>query len=329
MKRWFAVASFGALLTLPGLADPLSFTFTNFDVLGSASTRITGANDSGLMVGWYTDANGTHGFTLQNGNESQFTALTATNATTVLGVNDNGDMVGFTGAVNTGIAFIYNAAGNSFTQVPLNSFGSPNAVLDQATGINGNGLVTGFYAQSGITKGYTDNGGTISFPITEAGATNTTLTGLNLSGTIVGFGGFSGGINKAFTDTSGTFSSAYLAPGSASTCFQGIDTAGDIVGDYAAAGGCSTNTQGLLLVGGINGTLMTLNFPDVNAQSTKILGISPDGTRLVGTWTDGSTNHGFYATLNTPGVPEPGTILMTLGGLGLLAGMKLRRRKNV
>src|SRR3954451_20174855 len=66
----------------------ISFAYTTIDVLGSTSTTAYGLNNSGQIVGAYTDSAGTHGFLNTDG---VFTTLPFVPT----GINNVGQIVGY------------------------------------------------------------------------------------------------------------------------------------------------------------------------------------------------------------------------------------------
>jgi hypothetical protein len=69
--------------------------------------------------------------------------------------------------------------------------------------------------------------------------------------------------------------------------------------------------------------VMGSSAPSACVETNFDYGVSPNGNEIVRSWFDGSTVHGFYATLNTGSVPEPGTVF---SGIGLLAGAGSEKR---
>jgi hypothetical protein len=67
--------------------------FVSFDVPGASLTRPLDVNDSGVIVGRYDDANGAHGFVL---NQGVFTSIDFPGAvfSSALGINELGQIVG-------------------------------------------------------------------------------------------------------------------------------------------------------------------------------------------------------------------------------------------
>jgi hypothetical protein len=78
-------------------------TFTNFEAAGSTNTMFLGMNNVGQVVGVYQDGNGfNHGFVYSIATGTYTTvddpnAVLANGGTTINGINDNGQLVGFYG----------------------------------------------------------------------------------------------------------------------------------------------------------------------------------------------------------------------------------------
>jgi hypothetical protein len=327
-----------ALFALPGVAGTISYTFTTFDFPGSASTEVFGINDSGKFTGFWSL--GAPAGTARNG----FSASIGGSATTIndsngfantspAGINDAGILVGCAGTcggltaqANTSFSF------NGTTWTNFDPTGlSGTLASSTAAGINSSGLIVGSYIAtvSGIkgSHGYVDSNGTFT-SFNDPGNVNGTLaTGVNNGGDIVGFYLLSGVLHGFKTSTSNLTSfTEIFDSGGSQTAAQGIDTNGDIVGFFKDITG--TN-HGFIDIGGVFTTLDDPLSPESGGNGSQILGVSPDGTKIVGDYLDANGNtHGFYATLNTASVPEPGTVLLSLSGIGLLAGWGWRRQRR-
>ncbi len=126
----------------------------------SVSSQATGINNEQVVCGFYVDSDGTtHGFML---NAGTLTTLDFPGAkfTEALGLNDNGQVVGFYSPDNNGTptmhGFVYNTSYRHFHSVD-----DPKGLgTTTINGINNFGQVVGFYVDS---KGNTD--GFIGTPI--------------------------------------------------------------------------------------------------------------------------------------------------------------------
>jgi hypothetical protein len=118
--------------------------FTSYaDPNAAGGTEILGLNDSGIAVGFYTDASGVrYAFTL-NQATGQFTPVTPPDATNVTAsaLNDDGDLVGFYWAGSQTIGFL--EKGGSFT-----TFSYPGSNLTTALGVNAHDTIVGGYVDA-------------------------------------------------------------------------------------------------------------------------------------------------------------------------------------
>ncbi len=221
------VSPAGFTLTLPS-----TFTVQNFP--GSATSMVTGINNSGSTSGIYVDAGGTtHGYTDIGG-----TFATVDRPGTVfnqaLGINDANVTVGYDSAIDPGGVVgqvAYEQSGGVFTAVPL-----PANSNSQAVGINNADDIVGFYMPTPTTSvGFLDIGGVIS-TIDPFGSVFTQALGINASGEIVEFYADAAGTPHGYIDNGGAFTS-FDPTGSFSTTINGLNAQGDIVGFFSNAEG--------------------------------------------------------------------------------------------
>jgi hypothetical protein len=124
----------------------------------------------------------------------------------------------------------------------LSGLGSTSA---QATGVNNNLAVCGFYVDGGgnthgfSMPGLSQNAVSIDYP----GATFTQALGLNSLGEIVGDYTDAGGAMHGFLDDHGTFLKIDDPLGVGTTTINGINDKGQLVGFFVDANG---NTEGFL-----------------------------------------------------------------------------------
>ena len=316
MMRLATVLGAVTLLALPGVAGTISYTFNDLGFMGDSTTPVTGFVSSGELVGSYVFGSGSFAFADIDGNLVQYCrAGNCTTPAAILGWNNNGRMVGYAGATTSSSDFVYDGA--TFMSFPPSGFPSGTNFVE-ASGVDPIGFVVGLYAQSGIAKAFTDNNATINNGILAPRATASVFTGINASDTIVGHG-TSGGGSKGVTDNAGTLASPFLPAGTSAICFNAIDSAGDIVGLYP--------TGWTAACWGPFQTTNILSNP-ATMQNFKNLGNSSNGNEIVGSSFGGSTVHGFHAALDTGAVPEPDTVLLSLSGIGLLAGWGWRRQRK-
>lgn len=114
--------------------------FTTYDVAGADSTTLTGINNKGEMVGYYTVGTNTIGF-LTDSNGVITVTIPGENAQ---GVNDYEQVVGYMG--NSG--FVYSGGSNVLISVD-------GAMSTRVNGINDNGTMVGTFSTSSTSHGFT------------------------------------------------------------------------------------------------------------------------------------------------------------------------------
>jgi probable HAF family extracellular repeat protein len=230
--------------------------FINENFPNSVQTQVTGLNNRGATVGFWSYQNKTNmannnfGFINFGGPLGLFININNPNTGTIkkvktnqlLGVND----------LNTAVGFYIDTAGAThgykyFSTLNLfSNIDDPHGVgATTATGINNRGQVVGFFIdQSNVTRGFIDKNGVFT-TIDGPNATSTMLLGLNNRGTAVGVEVDKKGkmhglicsvrvpiVCKTLDDPNGK----------GTTTFNGINDFGQIVGFYTNG----TNTIGLL-----------------------------------------------------------------------------------
>ena len=186
--------------------------------------QLLGVNDQGLAVGFYTNKQGRNRGYEYNTQTQQFTRVfspgfTTANALqspslTATAINDFKDVVGFYTTANGVTVGFERTPGGTFTQLAY-----PGASSTMALGISGTGEVVGVYTV-GNGNGAATHGFTWTPPIEQAtarfasvsdpfGTNTTTINGVNVKGSLVGF----------YTDAAGNTHGflATLLPGGPST----------------------------------------------------------------------------------------------------------------
>ena len=221
---------------------------------GSAQTELTGLNDRGVQVGFWSTQNNASGVDnnfgcyLEDGHFRSVNFPTADNTNPpvnqLLGVNDAGIAVGFyTDAKGFDHGYTYDIATKTFTTVAV--AGASSVV---AAAINNSGSVAGFFSgPAGATEGFvlrpSGQMSVLDFP----GATMTRALGVNDSGEVVGdyqlgrghrarTHGFTWTQRHGFTTVDGP-------DGAVDTTINGVNNAGELVGSYVTRSG---TTDGLL-----------------------------------------------------------------------------------
>jgi hypothetical protein len=220
---------------------------------GAAQTQVTGLNDTGTSVGFYSTMNSMNtandnniGFWRADGRYHSVSFPTRNNAmpsvNQLLGVNDTGTAVGFyNDAKGNAHGYAYNLRTRRFKVITVHGATSLTATAD-----NNMGAVAGFYMTAkGATDAFIQFHGGKTVTIAMAGASATQAFGLNDAGEVVGTyttGAGNNAVTHGFTWMSGKFTSVNY-PKASSTTINGVNNEGDIVGFYTDAKG---NTDGFV-----------------------------------------------------------------------------------
>jgi hypothetical protein len=234
--------------------------FRNQNFPGSKQTQVTGLNNTGIQVGFWSHNNMANvadndnfGYYSINGTHFHKVNFPAKHPASppvdqLLGVNDSGLAVGF----------YVDSAGNSHAylyDIPLNKYisyssGISGVTSSTASGINAEDSICGFVTLK--------NGDVESFLVRKAsphlfvikypGATATNAFGVNKFGEVVGTyttGPSSAPLTFGFTWSHGKGFQKINYPGSmnGTTFVNGVNDAGDLVGFYNGMGG---NTNGFI-----------------------------------------------------------------------------------
>jgi hypothetical protein len=275
-----------ALGLVPSLPDKAKadYIFTRYDVPGSISTNLSfaGINDSGQIVGRYSDADGTnHGYLL-SGIGGSFTTLDlpGANLDGAAGINASGQIVGEYNAGGTTHGFLRMSDG-SYTTIDF-----AGATFTNAAAINGSGQVVGAYDAGGTRRGFLRMSDGSYATIDISGATLTAARGINAFGQIAG-NYTADSISHGYLLSAGVYIT-FDVPAATATFVNGIDDSGQILGSYDAGG----TRHGFLRMS--DGSYTTIDVP--GEPYTSALGINNSG-QIVGTYIDaGGIRHGFVAT---------------------------------
>jgi hypothetical protein len=228
--------------------------YQNIDVPGAAQTELTGLNDAGVQVGFWSGqttaspAESDFGFFLRNASFSSVNFPAFDNATPpvnqLLGVNDHDIAVGFyTDSLGHRHGYRYDIATGRFAAVSV-----PGATSVTAAAINNAGGVAGsFTGRNGVTSGFFIDAAGRPFILNAPGARMTRALGVNDSGEVVGdyrLGSGAGAATHGFTWTrQHGFTTVDDPRGARTTTINGVNNAGDLVGFYVNGAGA---TEGLL-----------------------------------------------------------------------------------
>ena len=235
---------------------PFSQTFVNENFPGSVQTQVTGLNNRGVTVGFWSNTNkgvgqdANFGFVEANGQfrTADFPTGNPANPPTdqLLGVNDENVAVGFyTDGAGTNHGYEYNIRSNHFSSVV-----DPNAPAASLTAaaINDEGDVAGFYTNpAGTTDGFlkTHHGQFIDLAV--PGAASTMALGVDSSDEVVGVYTVGSGSTAAMHGFTWTarhgFSTVDDPLGAGTTTINGVNDRGQLVGFYVDSAG---NTDGFL-----------------------------------------------------------------------------------
>lgn len=233
--------------------QPANYRNENFP--GSVQTQVTGLNDRGVTVGFWSDQNNANmvndnfGF-YRSGHGGYHTVNfpTKDNATPpvnqLLGVNDRNVAVGFyTDAQGANHGYTYNISRRRFRTVSI-----PGATSVTAAAINNRNDIAGFDATaSGMTDGFLLQRSGRLTELAVPGATMTQAFGVNNRDEVVGsyqVGSGSTAKMHGFTWTPRNgFQTVDDPNGIGTTTINGVNDAGELVGFYVDAAG---NTDGML-----------------------------------------------------------------------------------
>jgi len=220
---------------------------------GSAQTQVTGLNDTGVTVGFFSTMNAANtaddnniGFWRLDGRYHAVSFPTRNNArpsvNQLLGVNDSGTAVGFyNDAKGNAHGYAYNLESRRFKMITVRG-----ATSVTATAINNSGATAGFYMTAkGATDAFVQFHGGRTFTIAMPGASATQAFGINDAGEVVGTyttGTGNSAVTHGFTWMNGKFTTVNY-PMASSTTINGVNDEGDIVGFYTDAKG---NTDGFV-----------------------------------------------------------------------------------
>jgi hypothetical protein len=203
----------------------------------SVQTQVTGLNDVGTTVGFWSSMN--------NANQT----------------NDN-----------TGFYDI----GGSFHSVQFPTSDNANPPVNQLLGVNNYNVAVGFYTDSsGNNHGYTYSISSGQFQsVTVPDATSLTASAINNRGDVAGFDTTSSGANDAFLLTSGRHDYTLAYPGASATQALGVNDYDDVVGVYTVGTGSNATMHGFTWAPGRG--FHTVDDPN-GAGTTTINGVNDEG----------------------------------------------------
>jgi probable HAF family extracellular repeat protein len=227
--------------------------FNSENVPHSWQTQVTGLNDFGVTVGFFSTQNGAtpaddnnFGFWSQHGRFHKVDFPTRNNSNPpvnqLLGVNDTGWAVGFyNDSKGNAHGYAYNLEGGWFK--PVTIYGATSLT---AAAVNDSSTIAGFFTNAkGAVDGFVkwSNGRTATLAV--PGASMTQAFGINDRGEVVGtytVGTGNNAVTHGFTWLNGKWTTVNYS-GASSTAVNGVNNEGDIVGFYTDAAG---NTDGFV-----------------------------------------------------------------------------------
>jgi len=230
--------------------------YVNENFPGSVQTQVTGLNNRGVTVGFWSSMNNAnmvndnHGFVEFGGHFRNADFPTGSPAAPpvdqLLGVNDSDVAVGFyTDANGNNHGYKYNINASRFTRVLDPS--APGASLTAAA-INDHGDVAGFYTNPGTgnTDGFLLSHGHFT-DLAAPGASSTMALGVSNYGEVVGTYTVGSGSSAVMHGCTWTpqhgFSTVDDPHGIGTTTINGVNDFGQLVGFYVDSAG---NTDGFL-----------------------------------------------------------------------------------
>jgi hypothetical protein len=225
--------------------------YLNENFPGSVQTQVTGLNDRGVTVGFYSDmntasqVNDNFGFYALGGRFHAVNFPTTDNATPpvnqLLGVNDRDIAVGFyTDSATISHGYTYDIRSGAFTPVTV-----PGATSVTAAAINNRGDIAGSETVNGTTDGFLLGADGQATTLAYPGADSTQAFGVNDRDEVVGLY-MVGSATHGFTWTpQAGFRTVDDPNGIGTTTINGVNDSGDLVGFYTDANG---NTDGMLAV---------------------------------------------------------------------------------
>jgi hypothetical protein len=217
----------------------------------SVQTQVTGLNDRGVTVGFFSKQN------------------------TASMSNNN---------------FGWYAIGGHFQEVNFPTGTPANPPVDQLLGVNNHDVAVGFFVNAaGINRGYTYNINTRTFSrVTVPGASglgpSLTAAAINNHGDVAGFYNPSSGVTDGFLKLANGHFYKFAVPGAAMTQAFGVNDADWVAGTYTLSGNV---THGFIWRPGIG---FILNIDDPNGIGTTVLNGINNENDLVGFYVDGAGN---------------------------------------
>ena len=226
------------------------------------------------------------------------------------------------------------AASYNFT-----TFNDPNATNGTfATGLNNNGVITGYFSDNSGDHGFINNAGSFTtlnepdaLPTTAALGNGTHPLAINDSGQVAGEYFKATGGGHGFIYSGGVYTSLDVPGASIGTAALGINAGGEVVGLYQGNGD-GGGIHGFSYNGGVFTTIDDPNASSGLNNGTFVTGINAGG-EMVGTYTAADGDHGFidnggvFTTINDPNATQ-GTYVTGVNDQGWLTGVYTDNTSN-
>jgi len=233
-----AVCMLGPLLCAAQDAAKDRATYVSFRVPRSIGTYPESINNGLTVTGYYISPSGiTEGFVRSEDGAITTFSVPGSVLTEPVSINTAGDITGYyeTAGLGTSQGFVRSADGrittfgNALGLLQDNSFGA------QPIGINTAGEIAGNYASFPFASHVfvrSVTGAITTFSLTQGGSYSTIATGVNASGTVIGYWS-EDGTNIGFLRYADRGVTNFAVPGSTGTSPTGINADGTIVGCYS------------------------------------------------------------------------------------------------
>ncbi len=320
MKRFLSVVATAIMsLTAANIANAASYTETIIHHPESLFTNADGVNDKGYVVGGYIPVNfdAGDGYVFDGKNFVNFGLPNA--QVRLLGINNNGDMIGSYTSLNTFDYHVFLYRGGALTSLDF-----PDAKFSNVLDINNSGQVLGTYSLDGKIDQYYlyESGKFNKLELQVPGAENTRLSGLNDNGNLVGsYSSTENRLENGFIYSDGKFTTVDHPLAEIGTVLTDINNSGQALGMYQSA---EVFGVGFLYEDGDFRALPQFSdeqhYASINNEGQIV------GTYL-GTYNNDEVNLGFLLTPQEKvAVPEPSTVLLLVATLvGIFVSNRYRK----
>ncbi len=234
----------------PNKGYTLHVNYRNENFPGSTQTQVTGLNNEGVTVGFWSSMN--------NANQ----------------VNDN---FGF-----------YAINGRYYHTADFPTGDGATPPVDQLLGVNDSDIAVGFYTDSqGVNHGYSYNILTHRYhSVNVPGDTNVTAAAINDLDDVAGIATNASGVTEGYLELPNGKTYKLNFPGATATQALGVNNGDVVVGDYTDGTGSGATTNGFIWSPEFG--FETVNDPN-GVGTTTINGINDRGT-IVGFYVDAAGN---------------------------------------